>query len=260
LFIVAARRNQLAALEANGDVRWTLARPDVSNPRWGGTFTDTRIAYVTHAPGQVPALRVVAGDGSGDHWVTKGLFPVAPAWKPGSIRVLAVAHNDGRVRLWNADARALLAASPTKERPVALAWSHDGRRLYALGPRRLDVLDRRARRVRSVPVPDGWTATALAVPPRGRHVALVRTRAGRSAVTVVSPDGAERTVFSHPGRFGDLQWSPDGRWLLVGLSDADQWLFVPVARGLGRSRPVSNIMAQFDSEVSPRLSGWCCPP
>ena len=31
----------------DGDVRWSLARPDVRFPRWGGTKTDTRIAYLS---------------------------------------------------------------------------------------------------------------------------------------------------------------------------------------------------------------------
>ena len=35
-FVVAARENELAALEPDGDVRWTLARPGVRSPRWGG--------------------------------------------------------------------------------------------------------------------------------------------------------------------------------------------------------------------------------
>ena len=56
-----ARRNELVALEPDGDVRWTLARPDVRFPRWGGTQTDTRIAYLSRG-----RLRVVAGDGKGD--------------------------------------------------------------------------------------------------------------------------------------------------------------------------------------------------
>ncbi len=54
-FVVAANRNEIAALEPDGDVRWKLARPDVSLVRWGGTPTDTRIAYLSGA-----TLRVVA--------------------------------------------------------------------------------------------------------------------------------------------------------------------------------------------------------
>ena len=60
-FVVAARPNELAALTPDGEVRWTLARPDVRLPRWGGTRTDTRIAYFSGGE-----LRVVGGDGKGD--------------------------------------------------------------------------------------------------------------------------------------------------------------------------------------------------
>jgi hypothetical protein len=64
LFIAATRANQLVALDPMGNVRWTLARPAPSHPVWTGTRTDTRITYVSG--GQ---LRVVAGDGTGDHAV-----------------------------------------------------------------------------------------------------------------------------------------------------------------------------------------------
>jgi hypothetical protein len=67
LFIAATRANQLVALDPMGTVRWTLARPAPRHPVWTGTRTNTRITYVSG--GQ---LRVVAGDGTGDH-------PVGPA-------------------------------------------------------------------------------------------------------------------------------------------------------------------------------------
>ena len=44
-FVVATRANELVALTPDGTVRWSLARPDVRLPRWGGSRTDTRIAY-----------------------------------------------------------------------------------------------------------------------------------------------------------------------------------------------------------------------
>ena len=62
LFVVATRANQLVALEPKGNVRWSLARPAPHSPVWTGTRTDTRIAYVSGG-----RLRVVAGDGTGDH-------------------------------------------------------------------------------------------------------------------------------------------------------------------------------------------------
>jgi len=64
LFIAATRANQLVALDPMGNVRWTLARAAPRHPVWTGTRTNTRITYVSG--GQ---LRVVAGDGTGDHAV-----------------------------------------------------------------------------------------------------------------------------------------------------------------------------------------------
>ncbi len=69
-FVVATRENELAALEPDGDVRWTLARPGVRSPRWTGTDTDTRIAYVDRT-----GLRVVAGDGTGDRLLASARPP-----------------------------------------------------------------------------------------------------------------------------------------------------------------------------------------
>ena len=38
LFVVAATTNQLAAIEpGSGDVHWSLARPQIAFPRWGGS-------------------------------------------------------------------------------------------------------------------------------------------------------------------------------------------------------------------------------
>jgi hypothetical protein len=62
LFIAATRANQLVALDPKGNVRWTLARPAPRFPVWTGTRTDTRITYVSSGK-----LRMVAGDGTGDH-------------------------------------------------------------------------------------------------------------------------------------------------------------------------------------------------
>jgi hypothetical protein len=54
-----------------------------------------------------------------------------------------------------------------------------------------------------------------------------------------------------------VQWSPDGRWLLVAWRDANQWLFVHA----GHVVPVSNIAGAFASSgraAFPTLGGWCC--
>ncbi len=77
LFVAATKRNELVALDPKGSVRWTLPRRSPRFPTWTGTRTDTRIAYI--AGGQ---LRIVAGDGTGDHAVGRAA-PYRPTWMPG---------------------------------------------------------------------------------------------------------------------------------------------------------------------------------
>ncbi len=89
-FVVASRPNELVALTPEGEVRWSLARPNVRFPRWGGTRTDTRIAYITGNE-----LRVVGGDGKGDRVLDRRGRREAPVWRPGGGHVLAYARADG---------------------------------------------------------------------------------------------------------------------------------------------------------------------
>jgi hypothetical protein len=97
-FVVASRRNELVALTPGGEVRWTLARPGVRFPRWGGTKTDTRIAYVSQG-----TLRVVGGDGKGDRLLDRLAGERAPVWQRGPGHRLAYSRRDGTVRVVDAD-------------------------------------------------------------------------------------------------------------------------------------------------------------
>lgn len=253
-FVVASSRNRLAAVEPGGGLHWTLARPRVAFPEWGGTSTDTRIAYSTTAPHVVPALRVVAGNGAHDHWVAKDFLDVAPAWRPGRVDELAVAHRDGRVRIWGTDRRALLGTSSPGLKPVQLGWSSDGRRLFALERRQLRILGPRARAIARRPLPTGWKATTMAIRPGSGVVAVSLTRARQSEVLVLQ-DGRWRRAFAGIGAFSGLAWSPNGRSLLIALKDADQWVFVDSG---GQVSAVSNITEEFKSTRFPTLAGWCC--
>ena len=100
--VVAARANELVALTPGGTVRWSLARPDVRLPRWGGSRTDTRIAYFSR--GQ---LRVVGGDGKGDRLLDADAAERAPVWLPGGGHRLAYATRDGSVRVVDVDTGAV---------------------------------------------------------------------------------------------------------------------------------------------------------
>jgi hypothetical protein len=232
-FVVAVRPNELVALEPDGDVRWKLARRRVSSPRWGGTLTDTRIAYVSGG-----TARVVVGDGTGDRALGPGS---ALAWRPGAQHVLAIAAAR-RIRAVDADTgRALWTAGVAGARE--LAWSADGRLLLAITSRGLQ-------RVSSAGVLLGGIdrgVTAAAFAPRGHALAVLR-RTGN-----VTVDGEVR--FRATGSFRDLTWSPDGGWLAVGWVDADQLVFVRAA-GPRRLEAAANLSRQFDSTSFVSLAGW----
>ena len=123
-FVVASRRNELAALTPEGEVRWTLARPDVRFPRWGGTRTDTRIAYLAR-----DGLRVVGGDGEGDRLLDERAAERAPVWQQGGGHRLAYARRDGSVWIVDVDTGAVLdrnAPAALVEAPAA-TLAPDGR-------------------------------------------------------------------------------------------------------------------------------------
>ncbi len=247
-FVVAARRNELATLEPNGTVRWTLARPDVRFPRWSGNATDTRIAYLTRS-----RLHVVAGDGTDD--VDIGGLPasaqVAPAWASAFGFVLAYADTRGRITSILTAKGADLWRSATLGSPRSLEWSSDAKDLLVRAQRGVSILRATdGRVVESRPDPSG-SVVAVAFRPGTRSVAELR-RPGEVAQIVFGG----RVLFSSAGELRGLTWSPDGRWLLTGAPEADQWVFI---RADGRKIvAVSNISAQFRSRSFPRVEGWCC--
>ena len=103
-FVVASRPNELAAVTPEGEVRWSLARPAVRFPRWGGTRTDTRIAYFSRG-----RLRVVGGNGKGDRLLDANAALRAPQWRPG--HVLVYGRRDGTVRGVDVDTGSVIAGA-----------------------------------------------------------------------------------------------------------------------------------------------------
>jgi hypothetical protein len=252
-FVVAARGSELAALEPDGDVRWKLSRPDVRRPRWGGSRTDTRVAYLSGNE-----LRVVGGDGRGDRALVGSVDPVAPAWRPATFHFLAYAKG-GRVVVGDAEGRRTFWSRRIGT-VLGLDWSPDGELLLVRGPRSLRVFDQAGTLRYELPAgPPAAPVTAAAFSPSGRGVAFVQQTEGRSHVWLVPrlrPDaGAARELFSGPGSFTDLAWSPSGRWLLVAWRDPNQWLFLSTAGGR-RVRAVANVAGQFESRRFPDVKGW----
>jgi hypothetical protein len=245
-FVVVAGENELAALEPDGDVRWTLARPGVRSPRWAGTETDTRIAYVDRT-----GIRVVAGDGTDDRLlVADARAPLA--WRPQAEFQLAFADRRGRVVLVDARTGAVLWRTRRDGRVAELEWTSNGRRLVA---RRVNATDDLAVYTARGALYTGFRTegaiTAAAARP-GSHARAVALHVnGQSRLFMPNVRGS---ALSGPGAFEDVSWSPDSRWLLVGWRSADQWVFV---RADGkRIRAVSNISEQFRSRSLPHSEGW----
>jgi len=234
LYVVAASTDELAAIEpSTGRVHWQLARPGISFPRWGGSRTDTRIAYLTRND-----LHVVAGDGTGDTQLSASAR-VAPVWQPATTEhVLAYVDARGRIRIGGRVASRAFAGAR------ALAWSQDGRTLALATRDGVVELTVATGRTHTIRVPG---VRALAFAPDGR-LALLRG----NGVLLLDGDRV-RTLFVAPSRLDGLAWSPDGRWLLSSLPQADQWVFVQT-RGARRVLAVSHIRRQFGGE--PSLDGW----
>ena len=252
-FIVAAKQDELAALEPDGRVRWSVARPGVTAPRWTGTKTDTRIAYVDRS-----GLHVIAGDGTGDRLIMRR-FRGSIAWRPGAGFVLARA-TARRVTVFDVDTGTTLWRRPISGGlPHQLTWSADGRRLLAATRGGIFVFGERGSRPYELG-PGAAPVDAASLAPSGSSLVFSQQARGRTQLWVVPrirPDAsAARRLFAGSGTFAQLAWSPDGRWVVVAWPEADQWVFVR-ANGAG-IRAVANVSEQLRSRSFPRIEGWCC--
>jgi dipeptidyl aminopeptidase/acylaminoacyl peptidase len=263
-FVVVSRRRELRAVDPRGNLRWTIERGRrITGARWSPD--GFRVAYLSGS-----ALRVAAGDGSGDKELRRRVFPAPPAWRPSANHELAFATVDGRVALVQTDTGAVRwRADPGLEPPRELTWSEDGRRLLALGERSLRVLDDRGRELWRIGLPIGPSGVAFVR--KSHRFLLIRwvPATGRSELVLLQAEaarGEERSLFSAAGQFGSLAVSPDGRWALAGWVNADQWLFLRLDRL--RVRAISGISEKFGSRqgsgplasVFPSDVSWCCPP
>lgn len=234
LFVVASSRDGLAAVEPrDGTVRWSLGRPDVSLAGWGGTRTDTRIAYFSGS-----SLRVVAGDGTGDRLLARPALRVAPVWKP-EQHVVAFVAGPGVVVVRNVDSDAVVARYRVGGVVRSLAWSANGARLAVATSRGVRVFSKDR-----VTLPLGDVRSVAFA--RDGELALLTPE----ALLVYGTEGVQ-TVLRVQTRLAGVAWSPDGKWLVTSLPRANQWVFV----GRGRVQAVSHIAQQFGG-AAPSLDGW----
>jgi hypothetical protein len=253
-FLVATKPNELIALDADGNVHWSLTRRRAHAPRWEGSTIDTRIAYLSAS-----GLRVVAGDGTCDRLLDANAKRVPPAWDPARLHTLAYVSR-GTVVLQDVGKGAIAWRTPITQQPSALEWSTDGKLLAVVSANRITVLTAAGKLDRTISML-GANLLEASFAPRSHRLAVAERRVSHSEVRVVDIDhpGRARLLFAGPGNFGDLAWSPDAKWLLVAWPTADQWLFL---HG-DRVHAVGNIKEQFPRAdgVSPTLSianRWCC--
>jgi hypothetical protein len=271
LFVGVVSGRALSAVEPDGTPRWSLTGSGpVADARWSpGGF---EIAYRTGE-----ALRVVGADGEDDRLLDRSVDPVAPAWAPKRLPLIAYVDAGGGLRIANAFGAGSVAKAPALAGIAGLEWAADGSRLLESSPAAVRLRELTANkllaRMRIGPphrlaVPPGSRLRDAALSPDGSSVAVLLVRgpasAPRSEVVLVDTGGGRpRLLLGTPGRLAELAWSPGGDRLLISWPDADQWLFVP-ADGTGRVRAVGDVAAQFApggrAPAFPRIDGWCCRP
>jgi len=267
LYVAIAAGDELVVADPGGEVRWSLARATgVADPRWSPS--GFRVAYRSGRQ-----LRLVAGDGTGDRRLARRVAAVAPAWSPATDsklmpegeHVLAYARSRSLVTIVDADSRRVVRRIrvPAGEAIDAIDYAAGGSLLIAATTDSLRGIDTTtgraawrlpARTASFAPSPDGGRIAAVVNPPGPD---------GESRLVLVDAlTGEARRLPAGIGRFGDVAWSPDGRWLVLGWTAADQWLFLRV-RGdrPGRVIAVGGISRQFapgsGAEARfPGIAGW----
>jgi hypothetical protein len=175
--------------------------------------------------------------------------------------VLAYASTDGRVHVVDADGDDELWAADPGSAPEQLLWSDDagvllvitaGRRhpLYAGGGRPADS---------ALETAEGHDVLDAAFAPGTRDLAFTAydPESGQSTIVL-----AGRQLQRGDGRLEDVVFSPNGRWLLTGWPEADQFLFLRLP-GVSAIEAASDMRREFDpggigATTFPRVAEWCC--
>lgn len=258
LYVATARGHELAAVEPDGAVRWTLDGSGfISRPAWNRP-DGFRVAYLSGS-----SLRVVNGDATRDHLLQRRVAHVTPTWMPGRRYILAFVRPDGAVEAMSVDDGEEVLRTPPGPAPESVQWTARGARLLIVRKFRLEMVSRSGRLLWRWSSPAGMRIGAAQLDPTGRHISLILRNGARSELLLVGPGDPSRVLFKGPGRFSATEWSPDAEWLLLSWKSADQWLFLNLKQP-NKIVAVSNVSQQFNPGVGgsgrpfPTLRGWCC--
>ena len=233
-YVAVTDVDRLLAVDPEGEVQWEIRAPaEIEDAAWAGTEFDTRIAYRSGND-----LWVVAGDGTGERLVAEDVTPIAPAWRP-----------LGDTKLGTAGAHVLSYVNGKGD--ISAVDVDTGRDVPVGG---LDAVPELA---------PSTVAGRARSPITGRTAAIRRASDGSKLVLTGDGRAPRQILFRSPGYLTGPTWSPDGRWLLIGWRDANQWLFINADQPR-RVVAFDNIAEQFDEADAPRrdlprVAGWILP-
>ena len=151
-----------------------------------------------------------------------------PRWSPDSLQLAFVRIDDLNLYLINADGSSMQRLTEGPEYEMLIGWLPEGQTLVYVfpGPEGLQL---RFLDLTTGVHHDGFVIKAkganAAISPDGQKIAFVeRVTGGIDYGLYVSQlDGSDRRLIAQLGHWGlsDPRWSPDGAWLIVGITNTD---------------------------------------
>ncbi len=150
-----------------------------------------------------------------------------PRWSPDGTRLAFIRIDDFNLYLINPDGTGLQRVTSGNEYEELVDWTPDGTGLYYGANSSQGILLRKID-IASGAVSDFFTISSkgasFAVSPDGSRIAFSE-RVGEFSyqLFISNLDGSDRKLIGDSGKWGvtNPRWSPDGKWLMVGIMSED---------------------------------------